>query len=87
MVDFVRTMHDFLKVIHSLVFTVGTSVSVGSPWTQTQGVPKKLQRVCKNQCWAILAFYGEPLVQIPQNSGSSSRNQTQFRVTWSETGG
>jgi hypothetical protein len=70
MVDFVRTMDDFLKVIHSLVFTVGTSVSVGSPWPQIQCVPKKLQRVCKNQCWAILASYGEPLVQIPQKNGT-----------------
>jgi len=73
MVDFVRTMDDFLKVIHSLVLTVGTSVSFGSPWPQTQGVPKKLQRVCKNQCWAILAFYGEPPVQIPQKNGTKFR--------------
>jgi hypothetical protein len=73
MVDFVRTMDDFLKIIHSLVLTVGTSVSVGSPWPQTQGVPKTLQRVCKNQCWAILAFYGEPLVQIPQKNGTKFR--------------
>ncbi len=66
-------MDDFLKVIHSSVFTVGTSVSVGSRWTQTQGVPKKLQRVCKNQCWAILAFDGEPRVQIPQKNGTKFR--------------
>lgn len=82
MVDFVRTMDDFLKVIQSLVFTVATSASDGSPWPQTQGVPKNLQRVCKNQCWANFAIYGELWFKFHRkmepNSGSSSGNQTQF---------